>query len=554
MNIEGLYPRKQKDKLRQLSEEALVNNVILLAIAESHLREEVLSAEVEIGGFILHHRVDRANNVKKGGVALYIRKDKAHWFGDPIGESIENTEFLCTFSSKLNLVVCVLYRPGGVIGFLEASDRIADYVNQRAPPLPNILIVGDFNMRHIDWKTGNVAGQDVTGDERRSAERLGGLVEELCLTQIVAAPTRGPNILDLIFTNNTDWIQDCEVEDTNMSDHRILKVGMLMPQTVPDDSHIRDGPFAELNFFAPHIDWGLLSEDIAGVEWQSAPADSVEELYRFTVDKLLDCCTRHVPRKRQRDKNVIPRDRRTLMRKRRRLRQQLSGRSDHDPNAERIRAKIREIDVRLKLSIEAEMIREEKRAVDVIKINPKFFYSYARRKKTSRSAIGPLVREGHLISESIEIAEAFQDHFISVFSRPVFPDVKEALAGWAGPERENEIGNVYLSRERVADSLRKLSDRSAPGPDGVPAVLLRKCADAISSPLHTLWHNSLITGIVPESLKEGLVTPIFKKGNRSEEENYRPVVLTSHIAKTFERIVAEDLVSYLESHGLLSDN
>ena len=104
LNIEGLYPRKRKDKLKQLAEIALEINVIVLAIAESHLREEVLSAEVQIDGFDLHHRVDRANSVKKGGVALYIRRDVSQWFGDLIGDSLHNTEFLCTYSAKYNII------------------------------------------------------------------------------------------------------------------------------------------------------------------------------------------------------------------------------------------------------------------------------------------------------------------------------------------------------------------------------------------------------------------------------------------------------------------
>ena len=51
MNIEGLYTRNRKDKLRQLLEVATTEDVAAIAVTESHLREKFRSAEVKILGF-----------------------------------------------------------------------------------------------------------------------------------------------------------------------------------------------------------------------------------------------------------------------------------------------------------------------------------------------------------------------------------------------------------------------------------------------------------------------------------------------------------------------
>ena len=243
-----------------------------------------------------------------------------------------------------------------------------------------------------------------------------------------------------------------------------------------------------------------------------------------------------------------------MMRKRRKLQRRLLREGDCNLQAELIRVQITDINERLKQSVQDELSREEERAVKVVKLNTKFFYSYARKKKTSRAVIGPLMRNGELVCENEDMAELLQDHFTETWSKPFFPNVKETLAQWAGQAREREIGEVYVTREKIVESLKKLSERSAPGLDGVPAVLLRKCAESISYPLYILWRISFYSGIVPSSLKEGVITPIFKKGNKSDCGNYRPVALTSHIAKTFERIVAEELVAYLETEELLSAN
>ena len=49
------------------------------------------------------------------------------------------------------------------------------------------------------------------------------------------------------------------------------------------------------------------------------------------------------------------------------------------------------------------------------------------------------------------------------------------------------------------------------------------------------------------------ITPVFKKGDKAKAENYRPISLTSHIIKIFERIIRKDLIKYLESNNLITD-
>ena len=63
---------------------------------------------------------------------------------------------------------------------------------------------------------------------------------------------------------------------------------------------------------------------------------------------------------------------------------------------------------------------------------------------------------------------------------------------------------------------------------------------------------SLETGVVPDDWKAANVTPIFKKGSKSEIGNYRPVSLTSQICKLLEMIIRDSLVEHLDSNNLIS--
>ncbi|KAL5251911.1 hypothetical protein ACHWQZ_G014894 [Mnemiopsis leidyi] len=61
------------------------------------------------------------------------------------------------------------------------------------------------------------------------------------------------------------------------------------------------------------------------------------------------------------------------------------------------------------------------------------------------------------------------------------------------------------------------------------------------------------SGVVPSYYKTGYVTPLFKKGSRCEAVNYRPVTLTSHVVKVYERVIRKHMIQYLDSNSLLSD-
>ena len=69
-----------------------------------------------------------------------------------------------------------------------------------------------------------------------------------------------------------------------------------------------------------------------------------------------------------------------------------------------------------------------------------------------------------------------------------------------------------------------------------------------------LWSDSLTGGFIPPVLKSQFITHVYKKDDRTDPANYRPVSLTSHIIKTFERIMRDKLVNHLEGANLISNN
>lgn len=59
-------------------------------------------------------------------------------------------------------------------------------------------------------------------------------------------------------------------------------------------------------------------------------------------------------------------------------------------------------------------------------------------------------------------------------------------------------------------------------------------------------------GHIPQILKTAHIIPIHKGGSRGIAKNYRPIALTSHLIKIFEKVVRKRIVDYMELHGLFN--
>jgi hypothetical protein len=69
-----------------------------------------------------------------------------------------------------------------------------------------------------------------------------------------------------------------------------------------------------------------------------------------------------------------------------------------------------------------------------------------------------------------------------------------------------------------------------------------------------IYRQSLRCGEVPEDWKLANVTPIFKKGKRSDPGNYRPVSLTSVCCRILESVIRDSMMDHLVKNNLLSDS
>ena len=110
-----------------------------------------------------------------------------------------------------------------------------------------------------------------------------------------------------------------------------------------------------------------------------------------------------------------------------------------------------------------------------------------------------------------------------------------------------------ITKQELRSALKKLKLKKSPGPDGITNEMLIHLGRAAEDKLLHIFNLSWQKGTLPQVWKEATMIPIYKKGkDRKKASSYRPISLTSCVAKTMERIVNTRLLCHLETNNILA--
>jgi len=84
--------------------------------------------------------------------------------------------------------------------------------------------------------------------------------------------------------------------------------------------------------------------------------------------------------------------------------------------------------------------------------------------------------------------------------------------------------------------------------------LLNISAAYICSPLTCICNKSILSGTIPDRMKFSVIKPIFKKGNKMNLTNYRPISLLTSFSKVFEKALFNRLTAHFNTNKLLVGN
>ena len=151
------------------------------------------------------------------------------------------------------------------------------------------------------------------------------------------------------------------------------------------------------------------------------------------------------------------------------------------------------------------------------------------------------------------MAESLNDFFVNIGSsvESKIPQSKRSFSYYLRNANNKSIFLKPCTNIEVLFIISNMNSSKASGPNSISTNLLIEFSELLICPLVSIINMSLKEGIFTSLNKEASVCPIYKKGDRTKCENYRPISLLSNISKIFECIMYVRLENFLKSSNTL---
>lgn len=525
----------------------------MLFLTETQIGRPADTSYLHYPGYVLEESFQ-----PKAGVCLFVRADvccsRLRCLEDP---SFSTLWVHVDLGSTSRVYAC-LYRSHK--GDAETT-RLFDHLSQAADNAQaqflnaEMVFLGDFNAHHESW-----LGSSKTDHAGRTAHAFA-LTQDL--TQLVHQPTRVPDIvgqtpslLDLLLTSHPAGYKVSVSAPLGSSDH------CLVGATVPCAAPPQPVEVTRRLWHYSSADWDGLREYFASVPWRqccfgerdasesaSAVADEISTGMEYYIPFTDIVSASKTGPWYNRECSAAVEQKQSAYRAWSRA--QALNDNSHIASLKAAYNKATKATKRAYIRADAQRIA---RVGQELITHPTGSRSYWRLAKHVQSnfcvpSLPPLRSpDGSLAHQPQEKADLLANLFAANSCIDDCGAVPPEI-----PHCGSTMPDIRIRQCDVRTELQSLDVRKASGPDGIPAVVLKKCAAELCPVLTRLYRLSYNSGLVPLSWREANVQPVPKKGDRSDPANYRPIAVTSVIAKVFERIINTQLIRYLEDHSLIHD-
>ena len=184
--------------------------------------------------------------------------------------------------------------------------------------------------------------------------------------------------------------------------------------------------------------------------------------------------------------------------------------------------------------------------------------NYLLKKRSKSTNINSLNVGNIDIVDKREISNTMNSYFCSVgdeLANKIEDCANPMLTGiYAINKCSTKFHFNIIQDQHIRDAMAKIKTSKGFGNDNISGYFLNLALPIISKSLTCLFNMSISQCKFPASWKIARVTPIFKDGDKSAKENYRPISVLPVISRLFEKVIYNQLYSYLNSNGFLSTN
>ena len=487
-------------------------------------------------------------NNRASGVVIYVRNDIPQ-SEIPLASPLQAVAVRVTVGRKTYILTSIYIPPSTTPTIAEFNSIISKFRTR-------YLINGDLNAHSV------LLGSQFTCERGRVAEEL----------------LNRHSLVPLNTTAKTHWNRAHNTY--SLVDHTLAHPAIAMDFRIKvlPDLHTSDHyPIllelgdSDAEKKVPHFnykkaDWQSLRSECRNTitpEHLSDPSYEGQDIMEVITTKLIQIANNNIPKtsnvKAKPSKPWIDEECKVLIRERKKA-QRFNERHPSVPNS--IRSKFLQAQSR-------KIFRRKKRQtwrnyVSSITSKTKCKKVWAMVKKLTGKNIPKHMHhlkdaQGNLITNPEDIAkklaETFRDKSSSNNYSDDFKNIKDR-------EEETPIDfstnrsfkyNKHFKLRDLKRSIRKSKD-SAAGPDEISNQILKNLPDETLKIILDTFNNSYwATHQFPPGWRHANTIPVPKENkNHQDPTNYRPIALTSCLCKTFERMINERLIHYLEKNKIIS--
>ena len=509
----------------------------ILCISETWLIPAIQSKLISIPGYSTY----RCDGGRGGGVGIYVKTifnvtvlsidtEKC-----PLVEDI----WLVIQSHKFPsfIVGCVYRHPHAPSNSFNYLFNLFSHICLRKKPF---LILGDIN------------------DNLLSPEnKIGNIINNLSLTQLIKKPTRitanSATLIDLIITNKKDFIVDVDVLSCSVADHELVTVtiNVRKEKRTPSTKTFRSLEYYSQNIFCQLLlDLSFILNDILETDNVS---DQVH-IFNHVFINCLDSCAPFVTKVIKRPPAPwIDTSIKAAMKLRDRL--QIEFKSDRN-NATK----------------ELEYRTEKKRVNDALSENKNNYFRQEFQKtkgniKGTWNVIHKVFPSKKNISSNFPCSEKdiqkrvedFNEFFAKVGENTFKKSQENMVDANEFSDYVHQTSYIFEKfRPQPVDmitlvlTIKSLKSTNSKGSDGITYRFLIDSLPVLQFYILIIVNTSIVTGKYPDPWKHPHIVPIFKSGDADNVANYRPISLLPIISKILEKIVANQLIAFLENNNLIS--
>jgi hypothetical protein len=411
----------------------------------------------------------------------------------------------------------------------EADNALRKELSDELKSDQHVVLVGDFNLPGL-----------YPNPSTCSVAKYLDIYQTFCdfgMQQYVTCAThKDGNILDLVLSTDPMLVSHLDIQAPfSTSDHNSILFELNVNKPPAPEKKGRPA-FARADFeamaeFFSVTDWATLlsSETSVQKKW-----DIFKGILTQAISMFVPMCNNQFKPRCNRDVASAARSKQKAFRK-------------HRTNPSQARkAELRRATLELRRQCRAAKVAEESKVLNSGNLGN--FYRYIKSHLTSKGLI-PVLRNTFGLKQTTAAgkADTLNKQFTSVFtdddgSMPHFPNRTDQL-----------LDNITITPEVVEKTLKGLPAKTSFGPDGIPPLLLKKCAAELAEPLSHIFRASFEEGALPDDWLKAEIAPIFKKkGQSSDPQNYRPVSLTSACCKAFETIIKDSVQKFLYGEKLIN--